>query len=425
MFLKELYIVDEKQNSSIFKGLNGDLVEFADRVSAVLGCPITIEDANHRLIAYSMHDDSTDQARIATIIGRRVPEKVINSLWREGVIPKLLKDPSPVLIPSITEVGLGKRAAISIRKNQEVLGFIWALETTKEFTEHDLHFLELAAKEAKNQLLQLQMRKKRKDESYQEFLWKLLTGHYEDEADIYEKLSDYGMAVPEVFTTIVFTFPDEITTETERNISYMLTTTQKVKPLFFTININHLIVLASPVISNPFPASINDFISVFTSQMETRFSVRGIQGAAGQSYTSLSKAQDTYQEALYTLKIKRIFPEITSTLHLYSDLGIYQYLDVLSTNQRRGAEHKGLLSLKEYDAKNQTDLVRTLHMYLQHDGNPYDTANSLHLHVNTIHYRLKRISEIGRIELKNPLVKMALFFELLLEKFIEANSRKM
>ena len=66
-------------------------MEFADRISSVLGCPITIEDGNHRLLAYSTHDDTTDQARIMTIIGRRVPEKVINSLWKDGFIPALLK----------------------------------------------------------------------------------------------------------------------------------------------------------------------------------------------------------------------------------------------------------------------------------------------------------------------------------------------
>ena len=59
-----------------FRGEFDSLEEFADRVSDVLKCPVTIEDANHRLIAYSAHDDYTDPARTATIISRRVPEKI-------------------------------------------------------------------------------------------------------------------------------------------------------------------------------------------------------------------------------------------------------------------------------------------------------------------------------------------------------------
>ena len=79
-------------------------MEFADRISSVLGCPITIEDGNHRLLAYSTHDDTTDQARIMTIIGRRVPEKVINSLWKDGFIPALLKEDVPIKIGAINDV---------------------------------------------------------------------------------------------------------------------------------------------------------------------------------------------------------------------------------------------------------------------------------------------------------------------------------
>ena len=164
-----------EKNRDIFKDLYGDMMEFADRISSVLGCPITIEDGNHRLLAYSTHDDTTDQARIMTIIGRRVPEKVINSLWKDGFIPALLKEDAPIKIGAINDVGLGNRAAVSIRKNNEVLGFIWALEVNEPFSEEDMEFLQFAAKEAKNQLQQLQLKKKRKEAGNQEFLWRMLT----------------------------------------------------------------------------------------------------------------------------------------------------------------------------------------------------------------------------------------------------------
>ncbi|MDF9763121.1 DNA-binding PucR family transcriptional regulator [Peribacillus simplex] len=80
-----------EKNRDIFKDLYGDMMEFADRISSVLGCPITIEDGNHRLLAYSTHDDTTDQARIMTIIGRRVPEKVINSFMERWFHPSFIE----------------------------------------------------------------------------------------------------------------------------------------------------------------------------------------------------------------------------------------------------------------------------------------------------------------------------------------------
>ncbi|GIQ62769.1 hypothetical protein PACILC2_13370 [Paenibacillus cisolokensis] len=47
----------------------------AEAIYGALRCPVTIEDANHRLLAYSSHEDMTDPARISTIMGRKVPQK--------------------------------------------------------------------------------------------------------------------------------------------------------------------------------------------------------------------------------------------------------------------------------------------------------------------------------------------------------------
>lgn len=135
-----------------FRSNFDSLEEFADVVSEVLHCPITIEDANHRLIAYSTHDERTDPARVSTIIGRRVPEKVINALWKEGVIPALLKSREPIRVKTLDEIGLGDRVAVSIWKKEEVLGFIWALEVDKHLDEHALVLLKQAAEAAKNKL---------------------------------------------------------------------------------------------------------------------------------------------------------------------------------------------------------------------------------------------------------------------------------
>ncbi|RFU62008.1 PucR family transcriptional regulator [Peribacillus glennii] len=410
--------------NDIFKGIFGDLMEFADRVSSILGCPVTIEDGNHRVLAYSMHDDITDQARISTIIGRRVPEKVINSLWREGILPAIISSEKPVQVPSIHEVGLGKRAAISIRKNDEILGFIWVLEVNKPFSEEDMDFLLLASKEAKNQLLQLQVRKKRKEESHQEFFWQLLTGHFQDEQDIAERLAQFSLPRPARFTVLVFDFPEEITQEVERNITYMLTTTQKIKPLFFTTDHKKLMLLVGFDKKDGFEASIKEFIPYFISQMWTRFNVYGIIGACGGIYSSLTEGTASYEEALFTLKIKRAFPEDTRNITDYRELGIYQSMDILVTSRYTLEEHRPIQDLRAYDIKNQTDLLHTLQVYLEKDCNPAETAKQLHIHINTLTYRLKRISEIGGINMKDPLQKVTLYLDFKLKQYQDFIKKK-
>jgi len=408
-------------NRHIFKDLYGDLMEFADRISSVLGCPITIEDGNHRLLAYSTHEDTTDQARISTIIGRRVPEKVINSLWKDGIIPALLKDDTPIKIMAIHEVGLGNRAAVSIRKNNEILGFIWALEANKPFNEEALDFLQFAAKEAKNQLQQLQLKKKRTEASQQEFLWRLITGHYQDEAEITANFKKLSLSTPQNFAIIVFEFPQDITRESERYISYMLTTSQKIKTFLFTFDQNKLIILTGTERTNDasLSSSSYEFIPFFISEMRKRFGVEPILGASGHCYQQIENVMLSYEEALYTLKLKQIFLlELASVLH-YEELGIFQLLEKLS-NKNDYLPHPCIRKLQEYDEKHQTSLLHTLTVYLEMDGNPNDASKQLHIHVNTLTYRLKRITEIGHVRLKDPLQKMSIFLDLKLVQYQQA-----
>lgn len=410
-------MMDDKLNSDPFKGTFGNLENLVDKISDVLGCPVTIEDANHRLLAYSSHDDRTDPARIATIIGRRVPEKVINSLWRDGVIQKLNKSDDPVRISKINDIGLGDRVAISIRKKNEVLGYIWILEIDNRLTEEQLFLIKQSAQTAKNQLLQLQVRKKKKEEGYQEFFWQLLTGHLNSHTEIQFKMEQLGIIPPSPVCIIVFQFHKEITSNLEKHISYMITTTQQVRITLHVIDRNELILLVSPLPSKEFQASVLQFINDFIAKMAKRYNIHQIEGSCGNVYNNYEKVESSYQEALTVLRLKNQFFTEIGEIYSYQQLGIYRYLDVIMEKKRHdNYENPALVKLLKYDTVNKTQLLETLEVFLNKDSNINEAAKELHIHVNTLTYRLKRISEIGEIDLKNPNQKMTLYLDIKINK---------
>ncbi|MEU5860668.1 MULTISPECIES: PucR family transcriptional regulator [unclassified Nonomuraea] len=61
---------------------------------------------------------------------------------------------------------------------------------------------------------------------------------------------------------------------------------------------------------------------------------------------------------------------------------------------RRAFRSRLLGRLESYDAANQTDLLETLQAYLEESGSLVATAERLHVHVNTLRYRLRRIEEL-------------------------------
>ncbi len=395
------------------------LDEFADIVSEILQCPITIEDVNHRLLAYSTHDERTDPARIGTIMGRRVPEKVINNLWKEGIIPDLLKNRKPIRVKKRDDIGLGDRVAISIWNKEDVLGFIWALEIEKSLTEQDCLLLKKYAEVVKSKLVQLQARKNQKEERSQEFFWKLLTNHMQVNTEIMENFYLLQITPASLFTVSVFRFEQGITNEKEKQISYLLKTSQHLKVLLYTIDRNQLILLTSlDNVKRPFH-EINNFIEMFVHNMEKRYGIKSIKPAFSSVYSDYQKISKAYKETLTVLSIKEKFPSDTTNIHSYQNLGIYQLIDLL-LEQRKDEEYENqaLQKLDEYDHKHNCNLIETLEVYLNKDSNVGEVAKALNIHANTLSYRLKRIYEISEIDLKDPNQKMILYLDLKLKKFM-------
>ncbi|WP_040204364.1 PucR family transcriptional regulator [Neobacillus jeddahensis] len=401
-----------------FKAAFDSLEEFADLISHVLNCPITIEDANHRLLAYSTHDERTDPARISTIIGRRVPEKVINQLWKEGTIPALLKTREPIRVKNMNDIGLNHRVAISIWKQEEVLGFIWAIEIDKILTEEDFDLLKKAADAAKNKLLQLQTRKNKKEEHSQEFFWKLLTGHLKGEKEIFSNFQSLQISPSPSFAVAVFQFQQNITSKEEQNISYLLKTSQLMKIMLYTIDCNQLILLVSAANSDVPFQEFDQFIQTFVVKMSERYGVSGITPVYSSLYIDYQKIDKAYKETLSVLSIKEKFPHETKDIFTYQKLGIYQLFEViLEKRQAEEYENYSLKKLYEYDQKHNSNLIETLEVFLNKDHNINETAKALNVHANTLNYRLKRISEIGDVNFKDPNQKMILYLDLKLKRY--------
>lgn len=87
----------------------------------------------------------------------------------------------------------------------------------------------------------------------------------------------------------------------------------------------------------------------------------------------------------------------------YDELGIYRLLCTIGDMQQlMGFARDVLGALLDYDIDHRTELVRTLSVYLQHHGSPKQSAGLLHLHTNTVAYRVARIETITGLDLGDP-----------------------
>lgn len=93
-------------------------------------------------------------------------------------------------------------------------------------------------------------------------------------------------------------------------------------------------------------------------------------------------------------------------LNYYSSLQYYDMLyDTEKSINAKSFVQRLLEPIINYDRKHSAELLKTLENYLENDGNLRVTANSLHVHFNTLRYRLSKIEQLSGSSLRNFRVK--------------------
>lgn len=391
------------------------LDEFADHLSDLLACPVTIEDANHYVLAYSRHTENIDQARIGTIMNRKVPDKVINGLWKNGAMPKLIDSNKPVIIPEIKEIGLGNRVAISIWKKNEILGFIWAHTGESKGTSMELEILTEAARQVKKMILTHFPGRQSTEQVYKDFFWQLLTAENVPKTTIQSYEKQFNVKLHGRLAIVVFHFHDRVTEQIAKHAYYLSETEMQVNTIFRLFDDNDFILLIRLWKNEDTSNKINQFLQQFIEKISSQLKLSDVQGSASQIYDDTKDLALAYEEALHTIVLQRQFPDKLKNCYLFEDLGIFQLMDVLQKHyQKRQQPNKYILRLNEYDKKQQTSLLNTLECYLKNDSNVNQTAEALFIHPNTMNYRLRRIREVSGLDLKDPNQKIAVYLELLM-----------
>lgn len=103
------------------------------------------------------------------------------------------------------------------------------------------------------------------------------------------------------------------------------------------------------------------------------------------------------------------------------------FLALLQEFQRRSEKdfswenylHPSLEILLSYDKNNQSQLYRTLEVYLESEASVQKTAKRLYLHRNTVSYRLHRITKLCQVDLGNSQTRFLLSVSFQIRSYID------
>lgn len=100
-----------------------NLFGLTEALGSLLGGPVVILDAGWQLLAYS-GEEPLDAVRQDTILGRRTPQAIVESLRDAGVVASLQRG-DVTTVRSDKIAGLHPRWAVAVKVGEEILATIW------------------------------------------------------------------------------------------------------------------------------------------------------------------------------------------------------------------------------------------------------------------------------------------------------------
>ena len=379
-------------------GAVNDLFELAEVVSAVLEAPVTVEDRSSRVLAFSGHKE-VDRARSETILGRRVPERFMQVLEARGIFRRLIEGTQPVYIERLSEEML-PRVAVGIHAAHEMLGSIWVAAEVPLSSEQEEWLVDVA-KLAAYHFLRLRAEVDVGQQVRGELLAGLLAGG-KLSADTADQL---GLGAGPSCVVAAMAHPSEPTSAEaalQRLVTSLSVHLAAVRPRSAVARVDGTVyAVISPVAEQDHdgrePASLMEEFVKFADR--ERLFLIGV-GRPVRSATELARSRADADKALSVLGRGLAGGQVARFVDIQLTSLMLRLSAVLQDDEELVLGPIG--ELDRYDRLHHTSLLETLTAYLDAFGDVAAAAGAVHVHPNTFRYRLRRLAEIGGIDLSGP-----------------------
>ncbi|MFD3515569.1 PucR family transcriptional regulator [Streptomyces sp. NPDC058657] len=403
---------------------SGDLFALANAIATLLDAPVTIEDRRFRILAFSGRQDEADAARVASILARQVPERYLRIHEEDGVFTRLYRTEGPVHIPPPSlgdEVALA-RVAIAVRAGDEILGSVWAALREPLTPEREQAFEEAA------KLVALHMLRFRAGADAENRLRAdLVATALEGGAGAAGALGRLGLADEPLLVMAMGLGPGSgepgdraaadgdhagAAAERQRLASALAVHLGAVGPRAAVALLGEVAYALFPVTADP--AAARERAVQVASNFLRRTGGRGGAvigiGSLAPEPAALARARANADRALRVLSSGRAGGQVASIADVYTEALLIEMRDLAAAH--RDELSGPLARLVAYDTEHNARLVETLRAWLDAFGDVIAASRSLFVHPNTFRYRIRRVSEVGGLDLGDPSARFAAMLQL-------------
>ncbi|GAB3582440.1 helix-turn-helix domain-containing protein [Amycolatopsis endophytica] len=376
----------------------GDLFSLAQTIAALTGGSVSIEDTASRVLAYSRSDDEVDELRRLSILGRQGPAPYLAMLREWGVYQRLRATEEVVRIEERPDLGIRTRIAVGVHAGGRPLGSIWVQEGTAPFADGAEQALVGAARVAALHLVQ----RRSAAGSSARFRENLLAGMLDGRSDPVSVARQIGADPAKPAAVVAFASREaEPVDRTELEL--------RRSALAAVIAVHAAAYRRSALVTqlgDRTYAFLPDLPADATLLDLTREMVAAagehVQAAVGRIVSTMDEVGGSRQEADRVLDAmgRGLGLRVATLADVRSQVLVSETLAVLADQPR--LRDPRLTSLRS----DNPDLATSLLAYLDALGDVRSAAARLHVHPNTLRYRVRRAAAVAGIDLDDPLVRL-------------------
>ncbi|MET9970409.1 helix-turn-helix domain-containing protein [Streptomyces sp. NPDC006356] len=408
---------------------SGDLFSLAQTIAVLTGGIVSIEDTAHRVLAYSRTSDEGDDLRRSSILGWQGPESYLSRLREWGIFERLRGSDEVIAVDAHPELGIRRRLAVGIRARNQPLGTIWVQEGAHPLAVRSEQVLVGAGRVAALHLV----RRRREVSADTRLTHTLLLGLLDGTTGA-QSLSEHLRLDPRRSVTVIG-FGLRPLGKTggkhrghreengEQEGSVELTRAEATGLISVHAAARHHKAVVAPAGSRVY-VLLPELSAGITSAVVRAWALEiveatkchlgvSLQAAVGPIAPKLSGAASSRRDAdrvLGEMARGGVEADVASLDEVRAQVLVGEILAVLA--ERSDLRDPRLTELAERDERSGTDYAESLLTYLDAFGDIATAAKRLHIHRNTLRYRVRRAQELTGLDLSHPQQRLLTMLQL-------------
>lgn len=385
------------------EGLQGIL----DVGYSVLGNPLFLSDNSYKYLAVSSGTQADNPLMEKENTLGHIEKEGIEFIRRNKLDDQIRKSRRPYYLQNPVHNYKGMMIG-SVKIHDIEVGHVMMYEQNHMFTENDYELMNRLCRIISIEMQKTDFYKKNKGTMYAYFIGDLLDNNSGNIEQSRERLATLGYVLQNDLFILSISNKYNATSESKQEM--IIADLQNMIP-------NSLYVIYQNTIIFLINGCHEDDNHRFNNpQAENYLKANGLIAGLSNCFSNIQEIRKYYEQSLKAAQLGQKMDNAPG-LYRYESMTIFHLMEISESKDYSLLDfcHPALLVLKAYDEEKKTDFFNTLYQYLNFSQNTQQTADYLHIHKNTLLYRIEKIKKITGNPLNHgdELIKLHFSFKIL------------